>query len=328
MRHVIVQVTVNKSRPLAFVLDTGASVAIIRMATATALGLTLEGEVRAAGAGAGTQQGQLVKHATWSLVGLEGFTQPVVAAVPMPELPPSRGRDVDGIIGGEFIRQFVLALDYQARTITLHDRQSFTYAGDGQGLPLGFTSNGHPVVDAAVTPIGGKPIEHRFLLDIGSGGALVLHSPFVAEHALPSPEQKTIPAIGTAGAGGRIAGRIGRVAALQIGRFTIDGPITMFAEDKAGAFADATLAGNIGGLIVSRFRAIFDYARRRIILEPAATLSAPFDRAFTGLVLRAEGADYRTFRIREVLENSPAAETGIHSGDVIAAIDGVAGVDL
>src|SRR5262245_28459310 len=265
MRHVLVQVTVNKSRPLAFILDTGASAAIIRMATATALGLRLEGEVRAGGAGAGTQQGRLVKNATWSLVGLEGFAQPVTLAIPLPELPTSLGREVDGIIGGEFIRQFVMALDYEARTITLHDRQSFTYAGDGQVLPLTFTPNGDPVVDAAVTPIDGKPIDHRFLLDTGSGAALVLHSPFVAEHALPAPQQATISAIGAAGAGGRIVGRLGRVAALEIGRFRIDSPITMFAADKAGAFADATLAGNIGGQIVSRFRTILDYGRRHIL---------------------------------------------------------------
>jgi hypothetical protein len=30
------------------------------------------------------------------------------------------GRSMDGIIGGEFIRQFVVELDYGARRLTLH----------------------------------------------------------------------------------------------------------------------------------------------------------------------------------------------------------------
>lgn len=47
-----------------------------------------------------------------------------------------------------------------------------------------------------------------------------------------------------------------------------------------------------------------------------------FDRAFSGFALRAEGADYRTFRVREVLEESPATDAGIAAGDVIMSIDG------
>ena len=70
-RHVIVKVRVNDSRPLSFVLDTGANAAIIRMATAQELNLSLYGNVNSGGAGAGTQVGRRVKDATWSLVGLE-----------------------------------------------------------------------------------------------------------------------------------------------------------------------------------------------------------------------------------------------------------------
>ncbi len=36
----------------------------------------------------------------------------------------------------------------------------------------------------------------------------------------------------------------------------------------------------------------------------------------------AEGKDYQTFRIKNVLENSPASEAGLQQDDVISAIDG------
>ncbi|HVH55196.1 MAG TPA: aspartyl protease family protein [Vicinamibacterales bacterium] len=327
-RHVIVHAKVNNSRPLWFVLDTGANAAIVTMATATELGLTLEGNVQGRGAGPGTQAGRRVKNATWSLVGLEKISQPVSLALPMTLLPSGLGHDVDGIIGGEFIKQFVLALDYQARTITFHDRKTFRYNGNGQTLPLDFTADGHPVLKAAVTPLGGAPIEHRFMLDIGSGLALALHSPFVAEHNLLREQSGTIRAIGMAGAGGVSVGRLGRVGTVQIGTFTIANPITLLSEDKAGAFANASLAGNIGAQIASRFRMIFDYGRRSIILEPSATFADPFDRAMSGIALRGEGSDHRTFRVKEVLENSPATEAGLAEGDVITSIDGVAASTL
>ena len=327
-RHVIIQVRVNNSRPLSFVLDTGANAAIVTMAAATELGLSLEGNVTGGGAGPGQQAGRRVRNATWSLVGLEKFSQPLSLTLPMTLLPSGLGHDVDGIIGGEFIKQFVLALDYQARTITLHDRKTFQYTGKGETLPLDFTSDGHPVVKATVTPVGGTPIEQRFMLDIGSGLALALHSPFVAEHGLLRERSGTIRAIGMAGAGGVSIGRLGRVAALQVGSFTINNPITLLSEDKGGAFANRSIAGNIGAQIASRFRMIFDYGRSRLFLEPSPSFADPFDRAMSGIALRAEGTDHRTFRVKEVLENSPATEAGLSEGDVIASIDGVAARDL
>ena len=54
----------------------------------------------------------------------------------------------------------------------------------------------------------------------------------------------------------------------------------------------------------------------------------PFDRAFSGIALRAQGADYRIFRVTEVLENSPATEAGIREGDIITAVNGTPAAEL
>jgi hypothetical protein len=321
-RHIIVQATVNGSRPLSFIFDTGANQAIVRMDVAKELNLNLEGEVHTGGAGAGTQTGSQVKRANWSLVGMAEFAQPVSLALPLVELPAAMGRDVDGIIGGEFIRQFVIEVDYQAHTLTLHDPRIFRYSGTGETLPIDFTPDNHPVLMATVTPSGGRPIERRFLLDLGSGGALILHSPFVVEQRLLEQGLKTVRSIGAAGAGGRSVGQIGRVDALQIGSVTLKNVLTTFSEDRAGAFANAALAGNIGAQIANRFRVFLDYSHKQITLEPAATVGNPFDRAFSGVALRADGPGYHTFHVREILEQSPATDADIREGDVITAIDG------
>ena len=323
IQHIVVKARVNDSRPLSFVLDTGANAALVRLNVAAELGLSLYGSVNSGGAGPGRQAGRLVKNAVWSLVGLERFSQPLTLALPMPELPSALGRDADGIIGGEFIRQFVLEIDYQSRALVLHDRQTFRYDGTGDTLPIEFTPGGHPIIKATVTPPGGQATEQRFMLDVGSGLALALHSPFVAERRLLEGQIKTIRAIGLAGAGGTSVGRLGRVAGLQVGSFRIANPTTLFSQDAAGAFANAALAGNIGAQIVRRFRIFLDYSRSRIILEPSPAFSDPFDRAISGVALRAEGADYRTFRVKDVLEDSPATEAGIAIGDVISAVDGI-----
>jgi hypothetical protein len=327
-RHVMLKVRVNNSRPLWFVLDTGSKFAIVDLDRAKELGLNLGGEVRTHGAGPESPIGAFLKDSSFTIPELTGFSQPVILALPIRRLASRFGQDFDGILGSEFIKEFVLELDYQARLIKLHNKTGFTYSGPGESIPIKLNSSGHPIIEAEVTPMGSEPVKGKFVLDIGSGGALALYSPFVAEHHLLGPNVKTIKAIGGAGAGGEITGRIGRVSELKIGKFQISSPITLFSEDKAGAMASSALLGNIGAQVMSKFRLLFDYGHERIIFEPNATFAEPFNRAFSGLAVQAEGKDYQIFRIKDVLENSPGSEAGLQKDDIITAIDGESAAEL
>lgn len=327
-RHIVLKAQVDNSRPLSFVLDTGDQFSIINLDRAKELGLKLEGEVHVGGAGSAVSTGAFVRNSSFTLPGFPGFSQPLKLALPIGRMAPRLGQDFDGIIGGEFIKQFVVELDYQARVIKLHDKEEFTYWGPGESIPIKLSSAGHPIIEAEVTPLGSAPATGKFVLDVGSSGALILYSPFVAAQNLLGTNPKTIRAIGVGGAGGLVTARIGRVSELKIGRFRISNPITLFAEDKAGAFADPALVGNIGQQIAGKFRLFLDYSHNRIIFEPNNSFAESFDRAFGGLALVAEGKDYRTFRISDVLENSPGTEAGLQKDDVITAIDGKPALDL
>ena len=217
-RHIVVKVTVDKSRPLSFVFDTGAGRGIVDIDRAKELGLNLEGRVRVGGAGAQTQTGAMVQDARWSIVGFENFSQPLALAIPLGHIAARFGNDFDGIIGSEFIKEFVVEVDYEARLLKLHDKK-FKYTGPGESIPIQLTQQGHPILEAEVTPVDSKPVRAKFVLDLGSGGALALHSPFVAEHNLLDGKSKTIRAIGVGGAGGQSFGRFGRVAELKIGSY-------------------------------------------------------------------------------------------------------------
>ena len=71
-----------------------------------------------------------------------------------------------------------------------------------------------------------------------------------------------------------------------------------------------------------------DYGRKRIIFEPNSTFGAPYDYASAGVSLVAEGSDYRTFRVRAVLENSPASEAGLQPDDIITAVNDQSAAEL
>lgn len=327
-RHILIRVRINNSGPLWFIFDTGDKVAIVDLERAKSLGLSLQGQVNVGGAGAGTLKGSTVRDASLKVIGVEGNPQPVLLAIPLDGLEPRFGHDIDGIIGADFIKQFVVEIDYPARVLRLHDKSKFVYSGSGEIIPLTFIHGGYPIIDAEVTVAGRPPARGRFVLDFGSGASLALHTPFVNEQKLLLPSQKTIRAMGAGGAGGKITGRNGRVAELRIGKFQIENPLTLFSEDKSGAFASSEIQGNIGAMILSKFTAMLDYGRDRIILEPNASLRDPIAPVSNGLKLIAEGPDYKTFRVDELLEDSPATEAGLQKDDVVVAVDGHPAAEL
>ncbi len=321
-RHIMLKVRINNSRPLSFVFDTGDKVGIVDTEVAKELGLKLEGQLRIGGAGADTLPASFVKEASWTLPGLEGFSQPVAIAMPLGRMAARFGQDFDGIIGSDFIKQFVVEVDYQNRVLKLYDKEKFTYSGTGESLPIQLNQMGHPIVDGEVTPQNGVSIKGKFVLDLGAGGSLVLMSPVVSEHNLLASGMKTIKAIGVGGAGGQSTGQIGRVKSLQVGKFTITNPIVLFSEDKAGAMASRALVGNIGQMIASKFKVFLDYSHSRIILEPTSKFADAMDRATSGIVFTTEGKDHSTVRISDVLENSPASEAGLQKDDIVLSVDG------
>ena len=145
-RHIVIPVTVNNSRPLSFVLDTGDQFAIINLDAAKALGLKLRGQVRVGGAGAQLQTGAFVDGATFTVPGLDGFSQRMTLALPIGHLTPRLGHDFDGIIGSEFIEQFVVEIDYPAHVLRLHNKTGFVYTGAGQAIPIKLV-HGHPILE-------------------------------------------------------------------------------------------------------------------------------------------------------------------------------------
>ena len=318
-RHIFVRVGVG-TRALGFVLDTGAPSVIIDLARARELGLATAGELQAHGS-AGLVTGAFLRDAKYTIPGVSLSSDAIAAALPLQEMAYGFGRDFDGILGAEFIRQFVVEIDYSARVLRLHDRDAFGYEGPGEAIPIRFNHSSHPVFDGVITPIGGSPIPARIVLDIGSSGALDLRRPFVTANHLPGPGVRTIPGVGFAGAGGELSGSLGRVASLRIGSFTIDRPVAFFSEDRVGANAMSDVEGSIGQRIAERFRIFLDYARGRVILEPAGGGEPP-ERAFSGAAIEAVGADYRTLRVRKVAPDGPAARAGLAAGDVIESIDG------
>jgi hypothetical protein len=315
--HVLLQGRVNGSAPLWFTLDTGAAASVINMRRARELGLQLTGISRAQGAG-GIAESSRLSGVTFSLPGAE-IKNLSVMAIALESIEATAGRSMDVIIGAELFHRYVVEVDYAARLIALYDPKSFIYSGTGESLPLKFFYN-HPYVTGKITAPGLAPIEGDFVIDAGSGFGVTFHPSFFKEHRLLERMTKTVQTKAR-GVGGEFPLAVGRIESLELGRFKLDKPVTAFPQ-TSGFIAREGAAGNIGGLILRRFKVIFDYQRKRMILEPNKDFGDRFEFDMSGLGLVTDSPHFKLIKINRVMEASPAAEAGLKAEDVILEVEG------
>lgn len=315
---VFVQARVNNSQPLWFILDTGASASVINTRVAERLGLRATRAERLAGTGGAVKVG-MIAGVTFALPGVEVFNQ-TVGSIPLDDLAPFAGRAIGGILGYDFIKEFAVVIDYDAKTINLYEPAGYVYKGAGEVVPVGF-SNNKPTVKAALILSGHEPFEGTFEIDTGSDEVMLVNAPFVEAHRLN--ELVSDFRLGNSGGvGGMVRSQTGRVAGVRLGRFTLDRPLVTLSQARAGGHATSDYDGVLGGELFRRFTLILDYRRRRIILEPNAHLNDPVETDMSGLEFGSEGDDFRQYVVNEVIEHSPAAEAGVREEDVLDAVDG------
>ena len=308
--HIYLRGSVNNSEPIWFLLDTGAAGSYLDAQYAKALGLGVQGESKTV----------VISFPGVRLCNQAFSIQPLGFWI-------YDGHAVDGMLGYDFISRFVVQIDYANRTINLFEPQGYRYRGSGEVIPLIMLEDDSggkvPLVRARIMHLGGDPIEGKFIADTGVRGALSFNSPFVEANKLLQSTQKTIQA--PLGGGSMVREPkqpVGRVPNLQLGSFTFKNPVAIFFLDKKGVLASPEFDGVIGGEILRRFKVIFDYSRQQMILEPNRHFSEPDEYDMSGLLLIAEGNDFKTFKVRHLIEDSPATAAGLSEGDVISAVNG------
>lgn len=325
--HIFVQVRVNGSEPMWFILDTGAAVTVIDTETAKEMGLDLKGEIEARGAGEGSQQASFIADMSYEVGGVNLMHQRGTA-IPLRMLEPMFGRQIDGILGYDFISRFAMTIDYDNSELNLFDRNSYEYAGEGTVVPIRL-EHGNPHVTATVTPFGKSPIEADFLVDSGAGMSVGFTTPFVEKNKLLSTLPKKFYFEGGGGVGGKMTSYIGRVKQFQIADLTFDDLICGFSQDTGGAGANPDLAGIIGGEVLKCFTVTFDYEHNRMIFEPGQNYGQPMDQNLAGLSFKTGGrGKWHEISVRYVQEKSPGAKAGIETGDKVLSFDGIPAADL
>ena len=111
----------------------------------------------------------------------------------------------------------------------IYDPQSYKYTGEGETLPLEIALQ-HIFVRTKLTASGRSPITARLLVDTGAATALRLTKQFTQASKLLPPADK-LTSVPECGLGGYAKERAweGTLEALQLGRYNVSNPLTVFS---------------------------------------------------------------------------------------------------
>jgi predicted aspartyl protease len=315
--HIFLDAKVNGQGPFRFIFDTGGT-GILNPDVAEKLGISPAGSMQAGGAGAGTVQtgfawvpkvelgGATMTHQSFAVLPLGG----VMGAV--------EGVHIDGMVGWETAARYIMTIDYAHKTMTL-TMPGPTVKPAGTSVPFVFVQT-VPEVPGAVDGVQGS-----FIVDTGNRNSLVVYTPFVDRNGLRAKYAPKVAGVAGYGIGGPTTAQLTRVASVRIGTIDVPNVVTGLSLDKTGALADPDISGNFGGGLLGRFTVTFDYHNRIMYLAK----NADFDKSpaddHSGLVLVAARSGIKAIG---VLSNTPAAEAGIQTGDVIVTVNGTPAGDM
>jgi len=312
--HIYIRAMLGKTR-YAFLFDTG-GVAAILPDVQHALHFEVTGEAQVHGVGAAAQSVEIVRVPEVSLGNLT-YRNGSFLILPLPFLPqePLPGLRFGGLLGREFFESLVTVIDYQDAKLTFYERGSFRADANALALPLALI-DGHPNVLAAVNGHVG-----HFAVDAGARGGLTVAQSFAESSGLLKELGRTIDVVVAQGVGGAVTGTAARATSFALGSVRMSGPPVMIADSRGGgAFANAEVAGSIGGEILRRFTVTLDVPNATLYLRPNSRIAQPF--AFNRAGLFSE-RDAGVETVVLVVAASPAWGAGVLNGDTIRTIDGI-----
>jgi hypothetical protein len=321
--HIVLGLTyvrgsINGSRPLDVVLDSGASESIVAPQLAEELHLRTGETAAAAGPGTGGDSMLHMVHGATLTLGGTTIAGQIIAALTIDYISQQAGVPTQGIFGGNFFTPFVVDEDYAAHTVRLLDPTMFTAPAGFLSIPVTLSSNVAFTQLEFQAPDGSK-LSGIFEIDSGLVGDLIFAEPFVKAHpALRAGKRVDVPSVDAVG--GKLQIQAGRIPALTLGSFVLKEPVAIFPSNAAGVLANAQIAGILGTGVLKRFHVIFDWPHQRMLLAPGPDVNIRSPGSCSGLSLRVAPPDYRRLLVKGVIAGSPAAQAGILAGDVIEAV--------
>jgi hypothetical protein len=179
---------------------------------------------------------------------------PKIATMDFGSFATTEDLKLDGVLGMDVLQQFAVELDFDAALVRFLPAG---YEGRGEVVPIRMEKN-QPYLRAKLKMPGKPAMTREYLLDTGSGGAIV-------DELFPG---------------------LGRSEFFVIGSYRFDGANGIGGGRK------------IGGELLKRFNVIADFSRNRIILEPSRHVRDALLFDTSGLELENDARGFRVVEVQ------------------------------
>jgi hypothetical protein len=259
---VFVKGAIGNSKALDLVLDSGS--ARTSFDESLAVGLNYDLGLKALSATPkGQQELSVLKDLDVQVCG-KRVTEPIITVYPLGFLTKAVKRRVDGIIGIELFRRFVVTIDYPARMLKIMEPDGFAYAGPGESVPVTYNRR-LPIVAGFVTPFGGEAIPIKLMVDSGGSAVNVDFSRAFGEKTNLIAGMREAQDSQVTIFRGDTASKRGRVQSLRIGNSAISEPEVQVIDYQTTD--PKVMDGTLGSEFLKQFKVIFDLPHDRIIFE-------------------------------------------------------------
>ncbi len=323
---IIITVYFNEILPLKFIFDTGAEYTLITKKEITDL-LQIDYEKKFSILGADLSTELFAYLATGVRLRIEDFAAINRSILVLEEdyfkFEEYAGINIQGIIGSDLFRRFVVKIDYKKQKIILIDPSTFEPPGP-KYKKLDIEIYRHkPYLFAQTQMQNDTSIMAKLLLDTGASLPLLLYTNTNEAITIPPKVVRSNIAMGL---GGFIEGYLGRIEQIEIDEeFVLNDVVTNFQEllFNVDSLQINDRNGIIGNKILNRFTVIIDYVRETIYLKGRKKFNRKFKYDRSGITVITSGENLNIYTVTKVLPDSPAFEAGVKAGDEIRAINGL-----
>ncbi len=289
-------------RPVAAIVDTGATMSLVRADLAAALGLDHRRQATFRSEH-GPVTADLVGPAHLS-IGERTLTLRE-AIVITGSILGETGVDVELVIGQDVLSTATIEIDFPYRCLCLRATGWCPEPGF-VAVPLEIDDARRLVIPLDLPGVGRVP----GIVDLGNNAALMMDAGFARRHRLTA---------GVATSSGLFAtlGGVCETLAFSLPAFSIGGLPVLDVPVDALASWSSPQPINIGMDVLRRFHLVLDLAKAGVALRPIACVE--FDREMSGVLVAHRGSH---LEIMHVARGSPAESIGLQRGEHIISIDG------
>ena len=273
---------------------------------------------------------------------------------PVINFTPRLGYHVDGVIGYDFFKDYIVEVNYTSNYLKCFSRneKNNIKLNKYDVFPIEFHKK-KPYVNVNIDfEYGSIPV--KMLIDTGGSGSIwLIERP---DLNIKAPETNFFEDYLGIGLSGAIYGKRTYVKSINLKSFKFDQVTASFPDSiyiKKASLVNKR-GGSISGEILKRFHMIIDYNNSKLYLKKNSNYRKPFSYNKSGLVLEQHGLriekqmlnknafknnnnnnnlgenNYKyyqlvlipSFKVVSVIENSPAFNAGLIPGDVVVSING------